>query len=192
MNNQAHDNNNAPGFVTGFFNMYNQVYDILSHNNTFTPHQPHNHRQSSSSGSNNNNGSMGNNNNNNNNNSARRENNNGVSRTNPRGNKNSNNINNPPNNTSLPTPAPPQPIALRPHDAAAKAQTSATSASNNHSSMPPPTFLDRELSNGRDFLTALGVGIFIGLSVVMGFLAGVLHVTPMPKDDANHSAAGMM
>lgn len=43
-------------------------------------------------------------------------------------------------------------------------------------------FLDRELTNGRDFLTALGVGIFIGLSIVMGFLAGVLYVTPIEKD----------
>lgn len=43
----------------------------------------------------------------------------------------------------------------------------------------PLGFLDRELASGRDFLTALAVGIFIGLSVVMGFLGGVLYVTPI-------------
>eukprot|EP00970_Alexandrium_tamarense_P006699 scaffold1163_cov193-Alexandrium_tamarense.AAC.31 len=39
-------------------------------------------------------------------------------------------------------------------------------------------FLDREIVNGKDFLTALAVGMFIGLSIVLGFLAGVLYVTP--------------
>jgi hypothetical protein len=40
-------------------------------------------------------------------------------------------------------------------------------------------FLDREIVNGKDFFTALAVGMFIGLSIVMGFLAGVLWVTPV-------------
>ena len=40
-------------------------------------------------------------------------------------------------------------------------------------------FLDREIVNGKDFLTALAVGMFIGLSIVLGFLAGVLAVTPI-------------
>ena len=42
-------------------------------------------------------------------------------------------------------------------------------------------FLDRDLINGQDFITALAVGIFIGSSVVLGFLAGVLYVTPLPE-----------
>ncbi len=40
-------------------------------------------------------------------------------------------------------------------------------------------FLDREIINGRDFLTALAVGMFIGLSIVFGFVMGVLAVTPI-------------
>ncbi|KAL3779036.1 hypothetical protein HJC23_011475 [Cyclotella cryptica] len=40
-------------------------------------------------------------------------------------------------------------------------------------------FLDRDIVNGRDFCTALAVGMFIGLSIVLGFLAGVLWVTPV-------------
>ena len=41
-------------------------------------------------------------------------------------------------------------------------------------------FLDRDIVNGKDFCTALAVGMFIGLSIVLGFLAGVLWVTPVP------------
>lgn len=40
-------------------------------------------------------------------------------------------------------------------------------------------FLDRDIINGRDICTALAVGMFIGLSTVLGFLAGVLWVTPV-------------
>mmetsp|Transcript_25109 Transcript_25109/g.52887 ORF Transcript_25109/g.52887 Transcript_25109/m.52887 type:complete len:227 (-) Transcript_25109:217-897(-) len=40
-------------------------------------------------------------------------------------------------------------------------------------------FLDREIINGKDFLTALAVGMFIGLSIVFGFIVGVLAVTPI-------------
>jgi hypothetical protein len=38
-------------------------------------------------------------------------------------------------------------------------------------------FLDREIVNLSDFFMALAVGLFIGLSIVVGFLAGVLSVT---------------
>lgn len=38
-------------------------------------------------------------------------------------------------------------------------------------------FLDREIVNLQDFAMALGVGLLIGLSIVAGFLMGVLHVT---------------
>ena len=39
------------------------------------------------------------------------------------------------------------------------------------------SFLDREIVNVQDFLMALGVGLLIGLSIVTGFLCGVLIVT---------------
>lgn len=39
--------------------------------------------------------------------------------------------------------------------------------------------LDREIVTGVDFCVALCVGIFIGLSIVMGFIGGVLWVTPI-------------
>ena len=42
--------------------------------------------------------------------------------------------------------------------------------------------MDRELTNYHDFITALAVGMFIGLSVVLGFIGGVLYVTPIAKD----------
>jgi len=38
-------------------------------------------------------------------------------------------------------------------------------------------FLDREIVDLEDFITALSVGLLIGLSIVFGFLAGVLVVT---------------
>ena len=40
-------------------------------------------------------------------------------------------------------------------------------------------FLDKDIVNGSDFCTALAVRMFIGLSIVLGFLAGVLWVTPV-------------
>ena len=42
--------------------------------------------------------------------------------------------------------------------------------------------MDRELSNGGDLVTALAVGTFVGLSIVLGFLGGVLYSTPMDGD----------
>ena len=39
------------------------------------------------------------------------------------------------------------------------------------------SFLDREIINRQDFLTALAIGMLIGLSIVGGFLAGILLVT---------------
>jgi hypothetical protein len=39
------------------------------------------------------------------------------------------------------------------------------------------SFLDREIANLHDFLTALVVGVGIGLSIVTGFIVGVLVVT---------------
>ena len=39
--------------------------------------------------------------------------------------------------------------------------------------------LDREIVTGVDFFVALCVGIFIGFSIVLGFISGVLWVTPI-------------
>ena len=38
-------------------------------------------------------------------------------------------------------------------------------------------FLDREVLHLRDFLIALGIGLVIGISIVMGFVMGVLTAT---------------
>jgi hypothetical protein len=38
-------------------------------------------------------------------------------------------------------------------------------------------FLDREIVNLQDFATALAVGLFIGVSIISGFILGVLTVT---------------
>ena len=46
------------------------------------------------------------------------------------------------------------------------------------------SFLDREIVNMQDFVMALGVGLLIGFSIVIGFLFGVLFVTdPNVPDD---------
>lgn len=44
------------------------------------------------------------------------------------------------------------------------------------------SFLDREIINFQDFILALGIGLLIGVSIVLGFLMGVLFVTD-PFDD---------
>lgn len=49
-------------------------------------------------------------------------------------------------------------------------------------------FLDREIVNLQDFVMALGVGLLIGLSIVAGFLLGILHVTTTPIDRAQEQA----
>eukprot|EP00578_Thalassiosira_sp_NH16_P003810 CAMPEP_0181139880 /NCGR_PEP_ID=MMETSP1071-20121207/35014_1 /TAXON_ID=35127 /ORGANISM="Thalassiosira sp., Strain NH16" /LENGTH=265 /DNA_ID=CAMNT_0023226809 /DNA_START=17 /DNA_END=814 /DNA_ORIENTATION=+ len=128
----------APGFVTGFFNMYNQVYDILAQNNTTAQPKESFSRQSSNGGK-------------------------GIGSTQK---SNGNNV--------------PSPIA---HPSLRSSQQQ--SQLNARLALPtaPLGFLDRELANGKDFLTALAVGIFIGLSIVLGFLGGVLYVTPIAKGD---------
>jgi hypothetical protein len=42
------------------------------------------------------------------------------------------------------------------------------------------SFLDREIVNWQDFFMALGIGMFIGMSIVFGFLLGILAVTEPP------------
>ena len=39
------------------------------------------------------------------------------------------------------------------------------------------SFLDQEVSSVNDFVGALAIGVIIGLSIVIGFLAGILYVT---------------
>lgn len=43
------------------------------------------------------------------------------------------------------------------------------------------SFLDREIASAHDFVMALAIGVIIGLSIVTGFLLGVLYVTD-PED----------
>lgn len=43
------------------------------------------------------------------------------------------------------------------------------------------SFLDREIASFHDFFMALAVGVVIGMSIVTGFLLGVLYVTD-PND----------
>ena len=39
------------------------------------------------------------------------------------------------------------------------------------------SFLDQEISRVNDFIMALTMGVIIGLSIVVGFLVGILYVT---------------
>jgi hypothetical protein len=43
------------------------------------------------------------------------------------------------------------------------------------------SFLDREIASLHDFIVALGLGVLIGLSIVIGFLLGILYITD-PED----------
>lgn len=49
-------------------------------------------------------------------------------------------------------------------------------------SFPPYGFLDREILDMKDFTAALVVGMVIGISIVLGFLVGVLLVTDRAKE----------
>ena len=60
-----------------------------------------------------------------------------------------------------------------------KSVSSSKSSSNN--TKRNATFLDREIASFHDFFMALAVGVVIGLSIVTGFLLGVLYVTD-PND----------
>lgn len=55
----------------------------------------------------------------------------------------------------------------------------AISAAATNTSVPSQScgFLDREIVDARDFVAALAVGILIGVSIVAGFLVGVLVAT---------------
>lgn len=45
------------------------------------------------------------------------------------------------------------------------------------------SFLDREIASFHDFFMALTVGVVIGLSIVTGFLLGVLYVTEPEENE---------
>eukprot|EP00548_Thalassiothrix_antarctica_P006296 CAMPEP_0194140006 /NCGR_PEP_ID=MMETSP0152-20130528/9602_1 /TAXON_ID=1049557 /ORGANISM="Thalassiothrix antarctica, Strain L6-D1" /LENGTH=141 /DNA_ID=CAMNT_0038838063 /DNA_START=48 /DNA_END=473 /DNA_ORIENTATION=+ len=67
---------------------------------------------------------------------------------------------------------------------------SPTSSSTSITSTPSSSdkgFLDREIVNLQDFVMALAVGLLIGLSIVAGFLLGVLVVTA-PQSTTGGSA----
>ena len=115
----------APSFVTGFFSIYNQVYDILSSTTAMLSgdnddyYDDHDIDISTS---------------------------NSFSRKNSKEKSNSGS-----GGTTT---------QVKQHD-------------------PELPFMDREIYSKKDFLMALAVGTFIGLSIVTGFLAGVLWVTPI-------------
>jgi len=44
------------------------------------------------------------------------------------------------------------------------------------------TFLDREIASWNDFFMALMVGVLIGMSIIMGFLVGILYVTDADEE----------
>ncbi|KAL9185569.1 hypothetical protein ACHAXT_003346 [Thalassiosira profunda] len=70
--------------------------------------------------------------------------------------------------------ATPSPVTVSPQHPVTHQLTRASTAS--------VGFLDRELASWRDFMTALAVGSCIGFSIVLGFVVGVLHVTPIEEE----------
>jgi hypothetical protein len=58
-----------------------------------------------------------------------------------------------------------------------KSTTMISSSSSSSSSTHIKSFLDREIVNWQDFFMALGIGMFIGMSIIFGFLLGILAVT---------------
>ncbi|KAL3778715.1 hypothetical protein ACHAW5_006112 [Stephanodiscus triporus] len=138
---QSQQPDNAGGvfsFITGLYNIYNQYYEILIHNNAPPPEQPLS-RQGSGKGTN-------------------------QKSTNS-------NFNN----------APP----VQHHQQSSLSQSVSRGVRGVHSDKPLG-FMDRELSNSKDLGTALLVGAFIGLSIILGFLGGVLYSTPIQKDANGH------
>ncbi len=71
---------------------------------------------------------------------------------------------------------------LEGHPSPSRANYSSNS-SNDNEYVP---LLDRDIATGADFCVALCVGIFIGLSIVMGFIAGVLWVVPINTENTSH------
>ena len=71
--------------------------------------------------------------------------------------------------------------------AAANGGTTAGNNNNNrnvggNNSSNTGTFLDREVLHVKDFLVALGIGLVIGVSIVVGFVLGVLSATSGIQD----------
>ncbi|KAL7451142.1 hypothetical protein ACHAWC_004003 [Mediolabrus comicus] len=71
---------------------------------------------------------------------------------------------------------------LEGHPSPSRANYSSNS-SNDNEYVP---LLDRDIATGADFCVALCVGIFIGLSIVMGFITGVLWVVPINAENTSH------
>lgn len=136
----------APPFVTRFFNMYNQVYDILSQINegSISP--------SSSSSS---------------------------SRLPLQRKSSSNNNSNQPMSTFRPLLSPSSPSEMQTldmdndmDDALASTTTTISTSS------PPRRLLDKEITSYEGLMISLFASTIIGLSILVGFLGGVLYVTP--------------
>ena len=72
---------------------------------------------------------------------------------------------------------------LEGHPSPSRASYSLNNSSNDNEYVP---LLDRDIATGADFCVALCVGIFIGLSIVMGFITGVLWVVPINVENTSH------
>ena len=141
----------APSFVTRFFNIYNQVYDILSQANeasmsSSTPASTSLQRKSSNS---------------------------------------SNSSSNQPSSTSQTLPSP--------SSSASDTQTQFDNdinmtddalASTITTISSPRRLLDKEITSYEGLMTSLVASTFIGFSILVGFLGGVLYATP--PDDVVH------
>lgn len=141
----------APRFVSGFFSLYNQVYDILNQTNAPSgarPPSPAPHQQGGGGGTYGRKGSQ----HSQSSSSGRQQQQQNLVRQQSQGG------------------SPQQPRAG--NGASQQQGGKATAASSRG-------FLDRELSTVSDFLVAMGIGMLIGLSILLGFVAGVLWVTPI-------------
>ena len=139
----------APSFVTRFFNIYNQVYDILSQVNEAS--------MSSSSSA--------------------------ATSLQRKSSNSSNSSSNQPSSTSQPLPSPSSCSSDTQaqfdndmmDDALASTITTISS---------PRRLLDKEITSYEGLMTSLLASTFIGFSILVGFLGGVLYATP--PDDVVH------
>lgn len=149
-NNNKYRRGGVPSFVTAFFNMYNQVYDILSEVN-------HSSASSSSSSS-----TM-------------------LQRKSSNGSHNTSSGINPPSSTFQPSSS-----SISPSQIDSGNDHNATEAplnigdDNDDASLAskPRRLLDKEITSYEGLMIAMAASTFIGLSLLVGFVGGVLYATP--------------
>ena len=71
------------------------------------------------------------------------------------------------------------------------AANSGASSKNNRNKNGGNNFLDREVLHLKDFLVALGIGLIIGVSIVVGFILGVLSATSGIQDTGIYNGGGV-